>query len=345
MYLKYSNFILFVIYLNFGFVCSNSKINIQNQSLKISETVLTKISNLSNTEHFMKTLDSILIPRVPGSDNHKIVRDFIIKSMESLHWQVDRDTFEDITPHGKIRFENIIATQNPSAERFLILACHYDSKFFPDDEFVGATDSAVPCSMMINLAQIMNDYLKLQNKTKNGNKLGLMFIFFDGEEAFVEWGPKDSIYGARHLATKWESENFLKKIDMLMLLDLLGAPDAKFYSFFKSTENAYIKLIQIEEKLTYHGALDKHISSGVISKYKNSYFQEKSATSYIEDDHIPFLRREVPILHMIPIPFPDTWHTPEDNKKNIDFVTVENLNKILRAFVAEYLELPINDGE
>jgi len=31
----------------------------------------------------------------------------------------------------------------------------------------------------------------------------LKFIFFDGEEAFKEWGPADSIYGARHLAAKW----------------------------------------------------------------------------------------------------------------------------------------------
>jgi len=29
-----------------------------------------------------------------------------------------------------------------------------------------------------------------------------MFIFFDGEEAFEEWGPNDSIYGAKHLAKK-----------------------------------------------------------------------------------------------------------------------------------------------
>lgn len=32
-----------------------------------------------------------------------------------------------------------------------------------------------------------------------------MFIFFDGEEAFKEWGPNDSIYGAKHLARKWHN--------------------------------------------------------------------------------------------------------------------------------------------
>lgn len=33
-----------------------------------------------------------------------------------------------------------------------------------------------------------------------------MFIFFDGEEAFEEWGPNDSIYGAKHLAKQWHNK-------------------------------------------------------------------------------------------------------------------------------------------
>lgn len=36
--------------------------------------------------------------------------------------------------------------------------------------------------------------------------LSLMLLFFDGEEAFQNWGPNDSIYGAKHLATKWDRE-------------------------------------------------------------------------------------------------------------------------------------------
>lgn len=39
------------------------------------------------------------------------------------------------------------------------------------------------------------------------NDISLMLIFFDGEEAFKEWGPKDSIYGARHLADVWHNNH------------------------------------------------------------------------------------------------------------------------------------------
>lgn len=38
-----------------------------------------------------------------------------------------------------------------------------------------------------------------------------MMIFFDGEEAFVEWTESDSLYGSRHLALKMENTKFIHK--------------------------------------------------------------------------------------------------------------------------------------
>lgn len=48
---------------------------------------------------------------------------------------------------------------------------------------------------------------KQLDKLKQAN-LSLMFIFFDGEEAFRQWGPTDSIYGARHLAQAWDGTQY-----------------------------------------------------------------------------------------------------------------------------------------
>ncbi len=36
----------------------------------------------------------------------------------------------------------------------------------------------------------------------------LQLIFFDGEEAFETWTSTDSLYGSRHLATRWQSEPY-----------------------------------------------------------------------------------------------------------------------------------------
>ncbi|VDM04937.1 unnamed protein product [Schistocephalus solidus] len=59
----------------------------------------------------------------------------------------------------------------------------------------------------------------------------------------------------------------------------------------------------------------------------------------IEDDHIPFIDRGVPVLHLIPLPFPPQWHTLEDNLENVDMRTVRDLQLLVAGFVSRYLVL------
>lgn len=90
------------------------------------------------------------------------------------------------------------------------------------------------------------------------------FVFFDGEEAFESWTDDDSLYGSRHLANKWNQKRFphtledrercpgdyvseLDRIDVLVLLDLLGAANPHFYSFFYDTNPLYSKLVKAGE--------------------------------------------------------------------------------------------------
>jgi len=69
---------------------------------------------------------------------------------------VSEDSFRDTTPLGEKTFVNVIAVHDPAVTRRLTLACHYDSKLFTDVEFIAATDSAVPCALMIDVARVLN---------------------------------------------------------------------------------------------------------------------------------------------------------------------------------------------
>lgn len=285
-----------------------------------------------NLPHFESVLKNILIPRVPGTKGNEIVRNFIVGEMQGLGWSVELDSFvEPKTIVGQVPFHNIIATLDPEAPRRLVLACHYDSKASPAG-FLGATDSAVPCAQMINLAHTM----QMDLNDAKGRDLTLQMIFFDGEEAFKEWTSTDSIYGARHLAQKWSgltythnriSGNYLDRIDVFVLLDLLGAKNPTIYSMNPSTERWYSRLSTIENEL---------INSGLVPAGK---IFAGVRNIPVEDDHIPFLRRGVNILHLIATPFPDVWHTLGDDASVVDLPTVEKFNKIFRIFVAEYLGL------
>lgn len=80
-----------------------------------------------------------MVPRVAGTQGSKNVQNFIINELEGMDMSVELDSFKDKTPiFGDVNFVNIIGKINPTADRFLVLAAHYDSKYFPgSNNFVG----------------------------------------------------------------------------------------------------------------------------------------------------------------------------------------------------------------
>lgn len=147
------------------------------------------------------------------------------------------------------------------------------------------------------------------------------------------------------MAAKWENtyavetgsaqnkgKNLLSGIEVLVLLDLLGSPEPFIPNFYPITSWLFVGLTQIEArlyknkliKLTHH----KHKMIGMPvgdSLEDITYFDTDSLQSYqahIEDDHIPFLIRGVPALHLIPWPFPDSWH-----KLSVSIITILLLEK------------------
>jgi glutaminyl-peptide cyclotransferase len=312
---------------------------VHHEPATLTNEQLRIVSSLSDPKLFNDTLDNILIPRVPGTHGHKQVQKFIIDTMKALNWEVTLDTFSDQTPLGTVEFTNIVATLDPKADRHLVLACHYDSKLNREKTLVVATDSAVPCTMMINIAQVLAGPLKHRTELSD---VTLRLLFLDGEEAFVQWSDTDSLYGARHLASEMYKQSYppnnvegtshLDRMDVFVLLDLLGAKDPKFPSYFYDTNKLFLEMKSLEDRLH---------SLGLLLNHNSNYFQNFLAYGGVEDDHVPFLQKGVRILHLIPSPFPSVWHMESDNLSNLDFPTIENLNRIFRAFVVEYLHMKL----
>lgn len=304
-----------------------------------TEDILYFANDLQHNKHFRQVLNKILIPRAPGTKGRDTVRDFIKGTMENLGWSTELDSFTDATPDGPIDFHNVIATLDPDAPRRLVIACHYDT-ITKRNNYVGATDSAVPCAQMINLAYALRRDLN-EDKQKR-SELTLQLIFFDGEEAIRKWRGKDNTYGSRHLAKKWESEryihdgvegNTLDRIDVFVLLDLIGVKDQQFFSLQQSGHDWYERMALIEQRLANNGAF--------IQYPKQPYFK-KARTLFgngIQDDHMPFLKRGTAVVHIIPPQFPSVWHKDSDDAGALHMPSIANLNKIFRVFVADYLML------
>ncbi|XP_044132283.1 glutaminyl-peptide cyclotransferase-like protein [Bufo gargarizans] len=288
-------------------------------------------------------LRPMLVERSPGTPGNRLMRELISRHLRSLtaQWTVEFDLFDALTPRGSLRFGSVVATLDPGARRRLVCACHLDSKWFPVDgrgrPFVGATDSAVPCSLILEAVTALDAQLRrLKDK---GSPLTLQLFFLDGEEAFGDWTETDSLYGARHLAQRLHSEpapggtgTKLDAMDLFVLLDLLGAPEPLILSHFSETRGHFLRLVGIEKRLHDLGLLDAH-------RVDSPYFRTDLYFGAVEDDHIPFLRRGVPVLHVISTPFPAVWHTHDDTEENLHRPTVTNLCRIFVTFLAETLAL------
>ncbi|VDN04348.1 unnamed protein product [Thelazia callipaeda] len=309
---------------------SNRKI----QWYELSKSSLQYFCRMNDQQRFRSLLEPILVPRVVGSPSHRAVSSHLARILSASGFTIQWDEFTESTPHGKKPFKTLIATHDPNVDRRLVLACHYDSKILKGEVFIGATDSAVPCAMLLEIASTLG-LLFLQDVT-------LQLIFFDGEEAFEDWSNTDSIYGARHLASMWKTTYItttqlssfkisteIDRIDLLILLDLLGAPNPHLYDFSGySSSNAFFKIASIES-LRKAGCLHR----------LPRIFQPQTIFRQVEDDHLPFLQFGVPVMHLIPIPFPAVWHTAFDNADILSYETIDNLNSILRVFIANYFGL------
>lgn len=144
----------------------------------------------------------------------------------------------------------------------------------------------------------------------------------------------------------------LNQISLFVLLDLLGSAKPIVPSYFPTTHWAYQNMASVERRMRSLRLLK---SSPNAAKAANSrpvrepaFLTDANkvvgASTYwlggaIEDDHIPFMARGVPILHMIPDPFPAVWHTPRDDGPHLDMPTTEDWAKIVTGFTAEWMEL------
>ncbi|KAI0976963.1 glutaminyl-peptide cyclotransferase [Xylaria arbuscula] len=317
--------------------------------------------------HTGSLLSPILVPRVPGTPGsvavqHHIV-DFFVRELPQ--WRLEWHNSTSRTPATgttEIPFSNLVLTRDPPWTNGngdvgrLALVAHYDSLYKPEG-FIGATDSAAPCAILMQVARGIDAALtrKWEAMEESGDvglgleddEKGVQILFLDGEEAFVTWSDTDSLYGARSLAEKWEAEIYpaqstyktpLAAINLFVLLDLLGAVDPHVPSYFPATHWAYQGMAKIEARMRELGLLTTRPKTPFLPEGDNSAERFRHR-GYIADDHVPFMVRGVPILHVIPTPFPPTWHTMDDDVDHLDPASIGDWAKIITAFAAEWLEL------
>jgi hypothetical protein len=189
-------------------------------------------------------------------------------------------------------------------------------------------------------------------KKQGEGDVGVQILLLDGEEAFVSWTDTDSLYGARSLADEWEAtpypamstfKNPLRQISLFVLLDLLGAANPEIPSYFQSTHWAYQKMATLEGRLRSLGVMETKPSKPFLPQGGKAASEFHGRAFAVGDDHVPFMARGAPVLHLIPSPFPRVWHTMEDDGDHLDMPTVRDWARLVTAFTLEWMD--VQNGE
>jgi Zn-dependent M28 family amino/carboxypeptidase len=167
-------------------------------------------------------------------------------------------------------------SSNPAKrDGIIVLASHYETNYpLKDINFVGANDGACTTALLIALGQYYRSH------PPQGYSIWLLFD--DGEEAIGSHGMtgSDQLYGVRHLAAKWSGDGTISRIKAFIVADMIGW-----------------KQMNIEKELnSTPWLLDILYKAGQNTGHSSYLFRKQEA---IEDDHIPFKERGVPVLDVI----------------------------------------------
>jgi Zn-dependent M28 family amino/carboxypeptidase len=236
-------------------------------------------------------------PRPAGSAAIGQTRQYILAELKAAGIAAREDAWDAPTPVGMIRMVNLIATIPGRRPDRIALATHYDTKRESRFRFVGASDAASSTAAVLELGRVLkarqNDYT-------------IELLFFDGEEAVIEWVGNDNTYGSRHYVQAARQNGSLAGLKALVLLDMIG--DRNLNIRRESSGTRWIN--------------DVIWASAKKLGYTREFVDEEFAIG--GDDHFPFLAAGIPAVDIIDFDYP-AWHTAQDD---LDHVSARSLQVV-----------------
>ncbi|MDX2189689.1 MAG: M28 family peptidase [Bacteroidota bacterium] len=273
-------------------------------------------------------------PRVPNTKPHIACGDYLIHQLNKYGCKVIVQSFSKKSFDGKqLELRNIIGSINPSATKRIILASHWDSRPFADQEendnkkrtpIDGANDGASGVGILLEIARI-------SQINKLDTNVGVDIIFFDGED----YGQPDFMHlpevpdswclGSQYWAQNKHTASYQAYYGIL--LDMVGAKNAQFAMEGLSTRYA-------------PAITDRIWNTAALAGYSN-FFPNLKVESIIDDHYYINNIAKIPMVDIIEYNvsdknnayFGDYWHTLNDNMAVIDKNTLKAVGQTVLTVV------------
>ncbi len=241
-------------------------------------------------------------PRIPGTEGHQQIQDWLVKELSEAGWIVERQVAEI----EGFQVTNILAYREQQAP-YILLGAHYDTRIWADHDpdqslreqpVPGANDGASGVAVLVELARILPEELPLP----------VRLVFFDAEDngGIGEW---DWILGSRAFARD------LQEIpEAVIIVDMVGDEDLGLY--YEGNSSPSIR--------------DQIWDMAAVIGYGDVFLPQEKYSML--DDHTPFLEAGIPAVDIIDFDYP-YWHTTQDTADKVSAESLQAVGETLAAWL------------
>jgi len=245
-------------------------------------------------------------PRIPGSEAHAKVLDWIRIDLESSAWQVRIQQSEALT-HP---IQNLVAFRTEQPPQY-ILGAHYDTRIFADHDpdpskqhqpTPGANNGASGVAVLLELARSLP-----------ADAPPIWLVFFDAEDngKIPGW---DWILGSKAFVT-----GMTIKPKAMLLVDMVGGEDPTFYMDGNSDTQLRNSIWDTASKLGFNEIFIPHVKYNIL------------------DDHIPFIQAGIPSVDIIDID-DKYWLTTSDIPEHVSPKTLQIVGSVLWTWLTQQIQ-------
>lgn len=251
-------------------------------------------------------------PRVPGSESHRRMEEWLVSILESCADEVVADTFSVEADSDSLPiFRNYIARFKPDSKRRILLSAHYDTRPMADRDpdiskrdqpILGANDGASGVAVLVELARQFHE---------RPPAVGVDLVFFDGED-YGEDTDK-MLLGSRRFAR----ENSGYRPIFGILVDMVGDRDLRLYQEIYSVRGS-------PETVRRVWSLAAELGLGELFIPYPRYA--------VMDDHVPLLEAGIRCINIIDFDYP-YWHTTGDTPDKCSAESLDSVGTVLLHLV------------
>ena len=260
-------------------------------------------------------------PRISGTEGHRLTQAYLIETLGQYADRVGvlpfthRDVHDSTTVYEGA---NIVASFNLDTEtgRRVMVAAHWDTRPWADrdpdpakrDQPVpGANDGASGVAVLLELARLLH---------QQPPAIGVDLVFFDLEDLGDETDEADTTALRNPFALGSEAfaaQQAGYRPEYGILLDMVC--------------DRNLVIPQEANSLTYARPVVEKVWRAARRVGADAFVARRGQA--VMDDHVPFLRRGIPVIDLIQTPFPDYWHTTADTPDKCSAESLKQVGEVL----------------